>query len=157
MLNTVFLHLKISTNMVCMGNGMALLIQKLHLLYTQSAYWANEIHKFTTLNLLYSSPFLSGLTLTSLWFWFLKWEKIWHGSQLYLAFCKLSSLELPSSLLSHPLQLIQQWFSINYLCCNLCTFSSTATSKGPMLTRHCAQFSSVSKLCPTLRDPMDRI
>ena len=38
MLKTVFLHLKISTNMVCVGYGMALLVHKLHLLYTQSAY-----------------------------------------------------------------------------------------------------------------------
>ena len=155
MLNTVFLHLKISTSMACMGYGMALFVHKLHLLHTQSAYRANEIHKYTTLNLFYLSPFISGLTLISLWFWFLKWEKIWHGSQLYVAFSKLSSLERPSYLLSHPLQLIQQWFIINYLSCNLCTFSSTATSKGSMLTRHCAQFSSVAQMCPTLCNSMD--
>ena len=54
----LFLHLKISTNMACMGYGMALFVHKLHLLHTQSAYQANEIHKYTTLNLFYLSPLL---------------------------------------------------------------------------------------------------
>ena len=52
--------------MACMGYGMALFVHKLHLLHTQSAYRANEIHKYTTLNLFYLSPFISGLTLISL-------------------------------------------------------------------------------------------
>lgn len=58
--------------MAYIGYGIALSVHKLHPVHTQSAYQANEIHKYTTLNLFYSSPFISGLTLTSPWFWFLK-------------------------------------------------------------------------------------
>lgn len=54
--------------MAYIGYGIALSVHKLHPVHTQSAYQANEIHKYTTLNLFYSSPFISGLTLTSPWF-----------------------------------------------------------------------------------------